>query len=158
MYLQKVVSRKNGVKISFLLASWRFMTKIARSGSGIRIRSHPKMSWIRNTASKRNKQKALENTGSCFLLSSSRSIAGSGSVPNVMDPQHCLSGLFKLLLSLDPSFSLSSALPPTGDKWQCSATVTGLKWLNFGVHMKNETIWKSRKKAKSQNWTDEVQN
>ncbi len=45
-------------KISFLLASWRSMTKIAGSGSGsisqrhgprIRIRIHPKMSWIRNT-------------------------------------------------------------------------------------------------------------
>ncbi len=52
-------------KISFLLASWRSMTKIAGSGSRIRIqdpdpdplvrgmdpriRIHPKMSWIRNT-------------------------------------------------------------------------------------------------------------
>ncbi len=34
MYLQKVISRKNCVKkISFLLASWRSVTKIAGSGS-----------------------------------------------------------------------------------------------------------------------------
>ncbi len=48
-------------KISFLLASWRFMTKIEGSGSRsgslvrgmdpqIRIRIHTKMSWICNTA------------------------------------------------------------------------------------------------------------
>ncbi len=60
--------KKLNKKISFLLASWRFMTKIAGSGSRIRIRIrdplvrlrsmdpriririHPKMSWIRNTA------------------------------------------------------------------------------------------------------------
>ncbi len=47
-------------KISFLFASWRSMSKIAGSGSRIRIsqrhgsvRIHTKMSWIRNTASQR---------------------------------------------------------------------------------------------------------
>ncbi len=55
MYLQKVISR-NFFYISFLLASWRSITKIAGSGSGLvrgmdpRIRIHTKMSWIRNTA------------------------------------------------------------------------------------------------------------
>ncbi len=53
--------KKLVLKTSFLLASWRPMTKIAGSGSGSesisqrhgsmdpRIRIHPKMSWIRNT-------------------------------------------------------------------------------------------------------------
>ncbi len=34
MYLQKVISRKTFFKISFLLASWRSVTKIAESESG----------------------------------------------------------------------------------------------------------------------------
>ncbi len=43
-------SRKTFFKISFMLASWRSMTKIAGSGFRIRIWIHTKMSWIRNTA------------------------------------------------------------------------------------------------------------
>jgi hypothetical protein len=43
MYLQKVISKKTFKKISFLLA--RGMDP------RIQIRIHPKMSWIRNTAS-----------------------------------------------------------------------------------------------------------
>ncbi len=53
MYLHKVISRKVK-KNSFLLASWRSMTKIAGpkplvKGMGPRIRIHTKMSWIRST-------------------------------------------------------------------------------------------------------------
>jgi len=53
MYLQKVISRKNCVKNygSFLLASWRSMTKIAGSGSRIRIRIHMSEAWIRGSGS-----------------------------------------------------------------------------------------------------------
>ncbi len=61
-YLLNVPSKSNKQKnfwgkISFLLASWRSMTKIAgsgsisqRLGSPVRIRIHTKMSWIWNTS------------------------------------------------------------------------------------------------------------
>ncbi len=57
MYLQKILSRIF-LFIWILLASWRSMTKIAGAGSeygsirqrhGSRIRTHTKMTWIRNT-------------------------------------------------------------------------------------------------------------
>ncbi len=48
MYFQKV-SRRKKIKISFLLASWRSMTKIAVSGSRIRI--HWSEAWIRGSGS-----------------------------------------------------------------------------------------------------------
>jgi hypothetical protein len=63
MYLQKLISRKTLYKkIIFLLASWRSMTKkqntdphpdplVRGMDPRIRIRFHPKMSWILNTAS-----------------------------------------------------------------------------------------------------------
>ncbi len=62
MYLQKVITEKLFFKLprSFLLASWRSMTKIAGSGSESgfisqrhRIQIHTKMSWIRNTGKQR---------------------------------------------------------------------------------------------------------
>ncbi len=40
MYLQKVISKKLVEKISFLLASWRSMTKIAGSGSSFISKRH----------------------------------------------------------------------------------------------------------------------
>jgi hypothetical protein len=81
MYLQKVISRKIVLKMSFLLGSWRSMTKIARFGSRIqgpdpdllvrvmdpRIRIHTKMSWVRNTAIKIKKMTTQRYQRFCFL-------------------------------------------------------------------------------------------
>ncbi len=150
MYLQKVISKKLFNKISFLLASWRLMTKIAGSGSISQIHGSAdpdpyQNSWIRNTDS------GIGSHTPCFTLYLASLLYAHG---EILPMEEISNGTLKwtvlfICSVVDPAVWNRNFLARSGNNCAGpgSGTINALKWSTSSLMTWIEYFLKKSKKC-----------